>query len=141
MFQWLLDAPQPAADSYLYYTNGLGGQLYRVALDSDHIVEPIFLTTTLSLSGEAIAADRARGTLFSYNATYNTDGFIVRSNVAPFDGSGYTTVITAPNPDGVNVPPAWPGWQVQSSPRARAICMHRCSTVVRVFIGVLIRPP
>jgi len=105
MFQWLLDAPQPAADSYVYYTNGLSGQLYRVALSDDHVVEPIFLTTTLSLSGEAIAADRVRGTLFSYNTAYDSDGFIVRSNVAPFDGSGYTAVIAAPNPDGVNVPP------------------------------------
>ena len=29
----------------------------------------------------------------------------MRSNTDPFDGSGYTTVVTAPNPDGVAVPP------------------------------------
>ena len=105
LFQWLLDAPQPAADSYLYYTDGLAGQLYRVALSADHSREPIFLTTTLSLSGQALAADRVRGTLFSFNPIHDTDGFIVRSNVAPFDGSGYTEVVAAPNPDGVAVPP------------------------------------
>ncbi len=105
LFQWLLDAPQPAADSYLYYTDGLAGQLYRVALSADHSREPIFLTTTLSLSGQAIAADRVRGTLFSFNPIHDTDGFIVRSNVDPFDGSGYTEVVAAPNPDGVAVPP------------------------------------
>lgn len=105
LFQWLLDAPQPAADSYLYYTDGLVGQLYRVALSADHSREPIFLTTTLSLSGQAIAADRVRGTLFSYNSIADSDGLIVRSNVDPFDGSGYTTVVAAPNPDGVAVPP------------------------------------
>lgn len=105
MFQWLLDAPQPAADSYLYYTDGLAGQLYRVALSADHSREPIFLTPTLSLSGQTIAADRVRGTLFSFNPIHDTDGFIVRSNVDPFDGSGYTEVVAAPNPDGVAVPP------------------------------------
>lgn len=105
IFQWLLDAPQPAADRYLYYTDGLAGQLYRVALSADHSREPIFLTTTLSLSGQAIAADRVRGTLFSFNPIHDTDGFIVRSNVDPFNGSGYTEVVAAPNPDGVAVPP------------------------------------
>jgi len=105
LFQWLLDAPQPAADSYLYYTDGLVGQLYRVGLDAIHLREPIFLTTTLGLSGQAVAADRVRGTLFSYNSIEGGDGFIVRSDVDPFDGSDYTIVVDAPNPDGVAVPP------------------------------------
>jgi hypothetical protein len=105
MFQWLLDAPQPAAETYLYYTNGLGGQLYRVSLDDDHIREPIFLTTTLGVSGQAIAADRVRGTLFSFNWLDGGDGFIVRSNVDPFDGSGYTEVITAPISSVLSAPP------------------------------------
>ncbi|MBI1293418.1 hypothetical protein GC175_00485 [bacterium] len=105
MFQWLLDAAQPDADTYLYYTNGSGGQLFRVSLDDAHIREPIFLTTTLSLSGQAIAADRVRGTLFSFNAIHGADGFIVRSNVDPFNGSGYTEVVAAPNPDEVGAPP------------------------------------
>ncbi|MEZ4834199.1 MAG: hypothetical protein R2873_19815 [Caldilineaceae bacterium] len=105
MFQWLLDAPQPAADTYLYYTNGLSAQLYRVSLDAAHLREPIFLTDTQTLSGQAIAVDRVRGTLFSFNTLADADGHIVRSNVDPFDGSGYVEVVPAPNPDGVAVPP------------------------------------
>ena len=62
MFQWLLDAPQVAPDEqYLYYTDGLLGQLYRVALSADHTTEPIFLTTTLAIGGPAIAGRRVRG--------------------------------------------------------------------------------
>ena len=67
MFQWLLDAPQVAPDKqYLYYTDGLLGQLYRVALSADHTTEPIFLTTTLATAGPAIVAD---GTATSSTAT------------------------------------------------------------------------
>jgi hypothetical protein len=106
MFQWLLDAPQVAPDKqYLYYTDGLLGQLYRVALSADHTTEPIFLTTTLATAGPAIVADGTRDFLYSYNPIHEGDGAIVRSNTNPFDGSGYTTVVTAPNPDGVAVPP------------------------------------
>ena len=105
MFQWLLDAPQPAADSYVYYTDGLAGQLYRVALSDDHTIEPIFLSSSPTVSGEAIAADRVRGTLFSYNTIYDPDGFIARNGVDPFNGSDYTVVVGAPNPDGVAAPP------------------------------------
>jgi hypothetical protein len=105
MFQWLLDAPQVAPDQqYLYYTDGLLGQLYRVALSADHTTEPIFLTTTLATAGPALAADGGRNLLYSYNPL-DGDGYIVRSNTNPFDGSGYVTVVTAPNPDGVGVPP------------------------------------
>ncbi len=105
MFQWLLDVPQPAADSYVYYTDGLAGQLYRVALSADHTAEPIFLSPSLTLSGEAVAADRLRGTLFSYNSNHGGDGFIARNTVNPFDGGGYTIVVGSPNPDGVGAPP------------------------------------
>ena len=96
MFQWLLDVPQPRRDSYVYYTDGLAGQLYRVALSADHTAEPIFLSPSLTLSGEAIAADRLRGTPVQLQRSYDGDGFIVRNNINPFDGSGYTIVVDPP---------------------------------------------
>ncbi|MFZ2358812.1 MAG: LamG-like jellyroll fold domain-containing protein, partial [Anaerolineae bacterium] len=105
MFQWLLDGPQPAADSYVYYSDGLAGQLYRVALSPDHTVEPIFLSPSLTLSGEAVTADRVRGRLFSYNSYHGGDGFIARNGVDPFNGGDYMVVVSSPNPDGVAAPP------------------------------------
>ncbi len=69
MFQWLLDAPQTAPDQqYVYYSNGLLGQLYRVALSPDHTTEPLFLAPALTTSGPGLAADSARSLLYSYNS-------------------------------------------------------------------------
>ncbi len=106
MFQWLLNAPQSAPDQqYVYYSNGPLGQLYRVALSPDHTTEPLFLAPAQNTSGLALAADGVRNLLYSYDPLIGGDGQIMRNNTLPFDGSGFTTVVPAPNPDGVANPP------------------------------------
>ena len=106
MFQWLLDAPQTAPDQqYVYYSNGLLGQLFRVALSPDHTTEPLFLAPAQNTSGPTLAADAVRSLLYSYDPVIGGDGVIVRSNTLPFDGGGFATVVPAPNPDGVANPP------------------------------------
>jgi hypothetical protein len=94
MFQWQLDATLPTpGEQYVYYTNGLSGQLYRVALSDGHVTEPILLPT----DGPAIAADPGRGLLYSFNPSDDSGGYIVRYGVNPFDGSDAAIVVDAPD--------------------------------------------
>ena len=74
------------------------------------ILAPVLDFTTPECPGVQFKANTFAELLLLFAAAQQLecglpDGFIVRSNVDPFDGSGYTEVVAAPNPDGVAVPP------------------------------------